>query len=65
MLLGIAFVKDRGRPEMQFLRHGPDGPQMVEGHAHAVFFSARIEFGWLVVPREQYEELHRLEDAHA
>jgi len=65
MLLDIAFVEDPGRPEMQFLRHGPDGPRVVDGYAHAVFFSARIESGWLVVPREKYEELHRVEDAHA
>jgi|DewCreStandDraft_5_1066085.scaffolds.fasta_scaffold00316_6 CRISPR-associated protein Cas5d len=64
ILLDIAYVQDATRPEMAFIRHGPDGPRTVEGYAHALFFPAHIEAGWLTVPRERYEELRRLEGEH-
>jgi len=57
MVLDIAFVEDPSRPEIEFLRHGPDGPRKAEGYAYALFFPARIEGGWLAVPPERYQEL--------
>ncbi|GFN22775.1 type I-C CRISPR-associated protein Cas5c [Thermanaeromonas sp. C210] len=61
MLLDIAFVEDPSRPEMQFIRHGPQGPRRAAGHHRALFFQARLENGWLKVPVEKYQELCRLE----
>ncbi|MCD5408262.1 type I-C CRISPR-associated protein Cas5c [Candidatus Bipolaricaulota bacterium] len=62
MLFDIAFVPDEERAELEFIRHGPDGPKRVKGYAQALFFRARVEKGWLHVPPEKYQELYRLEE---
>ncbi len=64
MLFDIAFVPDEERAELEFVRHGPDGPKRVKGYAQPLFFHARIEKGWLRVPPEKYRELYRLEEGH-
>lgn len=62
MLFDIAFVEDPGRPELQFVRRGPSGPQVVWGYAQAIFFRARLERGWMTVPKDKYVELCALEE---
>jgi CRISPR-associated protein Cas5d len=61
MLFDIAFVEDPRRPELQFMKHGPDGARVVCGYAQALFFNARLERGWMKVPPEKYAELYALE----
>jgi len=60
MLFDIAFVEDRKRKELSFKRPGKDHP--VHGYAHPIFFQARVENGWLIVPREPFQRLCELED---
>jgi CRISPR-associated protein Cas5d len=62
MLFDIAFVSDEERAELEFIRHGPEGPRQVKGYAQPLFFHAQIERGWLRVPPEKYQELYRLEE---
>ena len=62
MLFDLAFVESRTRNELAFRR--PNREQPVNGFAHALFFDARIENGWLDVPAEQYRDLYRLEGNH-
>ncbi len=59
MLFDVAFVEDAKRKELSFKRPGKGKP--VHGYAHPIFFQARVENGWLSVPRELYQELRRLE----
>jgi len=61
MLFDIVFVESEEQAEMEFMRHGPDGPRCVQGYAQALFFPAKLEQGWLKVPEEKYQELYRLE----
>jgi CRISPR-associated protein Cas5d len=61
MLFDIAFVPDEDRAELEFIRHGPDGPKRVTGYTQALFFHAKIERGWLKVPSYKYCELYELE----
>lgn len=64
MLFDIAFVPSEERAELEFIRHGPEGPKLVKGYTQALFFHARVEKGWLRVPPEKYRELYRLEETH-
>lgn len=64
MLFDLAYVEDEERDELEFVRHGSDGAEKVKGYVRPLFFSARLEKGWLRVPSEKYQELYRLEDAH-
>lgn len=64
MLFDIAFVPSEEQAELEFIRHGPDGPKVVKGYAQPLFFHARVEGGWLHVPPERYRELYRLEEGH-
>ena len=61
MLFDIAFVPSDERAELEFIRHGPDGPKRVKGYTQALFFHAKIERGWLKVPPHKYRELYELE----
>src|SRR5690606_28655306 len=65
MLFDLAYVEDPSKPEMEFIRHDESSSRVVSGYAQPVFFQARIENGWLNVPREKYDELYRLEGGHA
>ena len=66
VLFDIAFVEDTSRPEMEFLRPGPDGRQRkVKGYKQALFFQAELKGGKLVVPSEKYGELYKLEGSNA
>jgi CRISPR-associated protein Cas5d len=64
MLFDLAFVESQERIELEFIQQGPSGPRQVQGYAQAIFFPAKLERGWLRVPREKYEELYRLEGKH-
>jgi len=64
MLFDIAFVPSEERAELEFIRHGPEGPKLVKGYAQPLFFHAKVEKGWLRVPPEKYRELYRLEETH-
>jgi len=61
MLFDLAYVEDPVRDELEFIRHDGDGGHLVNGYVHPLFFSARIESGWLRVPPTKYEQLRRLE----
>jgi CRISPR-associated protein Cas5d len=65
MLFDIAFVPSEERAELEFVRHGPDGPKLVKGYTQALFFHARVERGYLRVPKEKYQELYKLEGSNA
>jgi len=64
MLFDLAYVEDEERDELEFVRHGSDGAEKVKGYVRPLFFSTRLEKGWLRVPSEKYQELYRLEDAN-
>lgn len=59
MLFDIAFIESSARNELAFRRPGRDQP--TNGFAQALFFEARIEDGWLVVPTNLYQNLYRME----
>lgn len=59
MLFDLAFIESKARPELTFKRPGRTEP--VAGYAQAVFFDARVEGGWLDVPRDRYRALYQLE----
>ena len=61
MLFDLAYVEDPTRDELEFIRHDGDGGHLADGYVHPLFFSARIESGWLRVPPTKYEQLRRLE----
>lgn len=65
MLFDIAFVPSEERAELEFIRHGPEGPKLVKGYTQALFFHAHVEKGWLHVPPEKYQELYKLEGSNA
>lgn len=65
MLFDLAYVEDPSKPEMEFIRHDESSSRVVSGYAQPLFFQARIENGWLNVPKEKYDELYRLEGGHA
>lgn len=65
MLFDIAFVPSEERAELEFIRHGRDGPKRVKGYTQALFFHAHVEKGWLHVPPEKYQELYKLEGSNA
>lgn len=64
ILFDVAFVPSTRRVELEFLRHGPNGPVPAKGYAQALFFSARLNNGWMKVPAVKYQELYRLEGSH-
>lgn len=64
LLFDLAYVDDEERDELEFVRHGSDGSKKVKGYVRPLFFSARLEKGWLRVPSEKYQELYRLEGAN-
>ena len=61
VLFDLAYIEDPARDELEFIRHDGNGSRVVTGYVHPLFFSARIENGWLRVPPERYEQLRRLE----
>jgi len=61
VLFDLAYIEDPARDELEFIRHDGNGSRVVTGYVHPLFFSARIENGWLQVPSEKYEQLRRLE----
>jgi len=61
VLFDLAYIEDPARDELEFIRHDGNGGRVVKGYVHPLFFSARIENGWLRVPPEKYEQLRRLE----
>ena len=61
MLFDLAYVEDPARDELEFIRHDGNGGRVAKGYVHPLFFSARIENGWLRVPPEKYEQLRTLE----
>lgn len=57
--------KEEGGKTFQFYRHDANGDRrVVTGRAEALFFPAELRKGKLVVPREKYDELYRLENRH-
>lgn len=62
MLFDLAFVESQHRNELAFRRPNRDEP--ANGFAHALYFDARIENGWLIVPAHRYRDLYRLEGSH-
>jgi CRISPR-associated protein Cas5d len=65
MLFDVAFVEDERRQEMEFMRHSRSREKPVKGYAQALFFSAEIRNGVLVVPQAKYRELDRIAGSHA
>ncbi|HUU26629.1 MAG TPA: type I-C CRISPR-associated protein Cas5c [archaeon] len=65
MLFDSAFIEDDNRPEIQFLKPGPDGQRVVKGYKLSLFFNAKLEDGKLIIPPEKYKELYRLEGKDA
>ncbi|WP_255516083.1 type I-C CRISPR-associated protein Cas5c [Geobacillus sp. C56-T2] len=65
MLLDFAFIEDDSRQEMEFLRHDETGTRTAAGFAKPLFFEAKVENGWLRVPKESYQQLYALEGQHA
>jgi len=61
MLFDLAYVEDPTRDEFEFIRHAGNGGRVAKGYVHPLFFSARIENGWVRVPPEKHEQLRRLE----
>ena len=49
MLLDLAFVPSKSRKEMQFKRYDGKKWAMADGYMEAVYFSARLERGWMEV----------------
>ncbi len=64
MLFELAYIEDASRPELSFMRHGPEGPREAVGYTHALFFDAVVAGGRLDVPRKKYEELYKLESGN-
>jgi CRISPR-associated protein Cas5d len=62
MLFDLAFVESQSRNELAFRR--PNREEPANGFAHALFFEARMENGWLNVPADLYHDLYRLEGSH-
>ncbi|KPD01737.1 CRISPR-associated protein Cas5 [Geobacillus sp. BCO2] len=65
MLLDFAFIEDGSRKEMEFLRHEETGTRTAVGFAKPLFFEAKVENGWLHVPKETYQQLYALEGQNA
>ena len=65
MLFDIAFQENSVRKEMSFLKTVVDKQRKVNGCALAVFFEANIENGRLIVSREKYQQLYKMENGHA
>ena len=61
MLFDLAYVEDPTRDDFEFMRHDGDGARAAKGYVHPLFFSARIEDGWVQVPPVKYEQLRQLE----
>lgn len=69
MFFDTAYVKSESRPDMRFLRHKPSNgeserrppPEVRTGYPHYLFFPANIEKNQIIVPREKYQELYKLE----
>ncbi len=61
MLFDLAYVEHPSRNELEFIQHDGNGGRVAKGYVHPLFFSARIENGWLQVPPEKYEQLRGLE----
>ena len=61
MLFDLAYVQDKKRNDLDFVRHSSDGVTPVSGYVQALFFPARVEEGWLRIPSEKYAEQQRLE----
>lgn len=64
MLLDLAFIEDQQRDELEFVRHGSDGIEIVKGYVRPLFFVGRVEKGCLRIPPERYQELYQLEGSH-
>ncbi|ELK21782.1 CRISPR-associated protein Cas5 [Anoxybacillus flavithermus TNO-09.006] len=65
MLFDFAFIEDDSRKEMEFIRHDETGTRTAAGFAKPLFFEAKVENGWLRVPKETYEQLYALEGQDA
>ena len=65
MLLDIAFIEDKSRNEMQFMRHNAKGGRKVKGYAQSLFFNAKVNKGQMLVPPDAYDELYKLERGNA
>jgi CRISPR-associated protein Cas5d len=65
MLFDIVFQENPARKEMDFMKTVGDRQRRVKGCALAVFFDASIKNGRLIVPREKYQQLYRMEMNHA
>ncbi|STO13111.1 Uncharacterized protein predicted to be involved in DNA repair (RAMP superfamily) [[Flavobacterium] thermophilum] len=65
MLLDFAFIEDGSRKEMEFLRHDETGTRTVAGFAKPIFFEAKVENGWMHIPKERYQQLYALEGQDA
>lgn len=61
MLLDNAYVPDTERKELTFGWHDNNGNTPVSGFTETFFFPARLEQGWLHVPRGEYEKLREIE----
>ena len=65
MLFDLAFIEDKSRKEMEFLRHDETGTRTVAGFAKPIFFEAKVENGWMHIPKERYQQLYVLEGQDA
>lgn len=65
MLFDLAYLEDHGRQEIAFHKRDSRGTRQVKGYSEPLFFLARLDKGVLKVPKEQYQELYRLEKRHA
>lgn len=68
ILLDIAFVPSKSRKEMQFKRYDGKKWAVADGYMEAVYFSARLEKGWMEVMTPNvnpYGKVDQLEGNHA
>ena len=68
MLLDLAFVPSKSRKEMQFKYYDGKKWTMADGYMEAVYFSARLEKGWMEVITSNvnpYGKIDQLEGNHA
>jgi CRISPR-associated protein Cas5d len=59
MLFDIAFIPSSKRNDFSFKLAGSQ--ETTTGYAHALFFDAKLERGWLNVPAERYRDRYTLE----
>lgn len=65
MLFDLAYLENPGRQELAFHKRDSKGTRQVKGYSEPLFFLASLDKGVLKVPKEQYQELYRLEKRHA